>query len=542
MRKSSFVEGSFVAYLAIVITKIMGALYSIPFYEMIGDQGGVIYSCAYSVYALFLDISTSGIPIAVSIVISDYNAQKMYQSRERAYRMSFLVVAAVSLVSFVMMQVFARAIGRYFLGDMTGGVRIEDIAAGVRVVSICLLIAPLLSIKRGYLQGNKYLSVSSFSQVIEQLVRIVVVLAGTYFVMYVLNMGTTTGVCVALAGTAVGALAAYIYLLAKGRGTVDEVRLPEDGPEHIAADREIARKILAYCTTIVIMSVSVNLYNIIDMKMLLVGLHNVGYSDEDTQVISSIASTWVPKICAIITALSSGLVSSIAPHMAENRSTGNWEDINRKLVQALGIILLVSLPLGIGMIVYAQPIFCLFFGENPYGPAVLQFAILANIVGSMATVNSMSMQSIGRGKTVCVVLVTGIVLNTVLDLPMIYLFNALGLPAFLGASVASVIGYGFTSMMLMTAMKKDYKFRYGRLLEILRRELLPMAAMVAVALGIRALWTPVESRGLLMVVQLCVYALTGGVVYLLLAYRTGALQMAMGEKFLDRLLRRRSAG
>lgn len=542
MRKSSFVEGSFVAYLAIVITKIMGALYSIPFYEMIGDQGGVIYSCAYSVYALFLDISTSGIPIAVSIVISDYNAQKMYQSRERAYRMSFLVVAAVSLVSFVMMQVFARAIGRYFLGDMTGGVRIEDIAAGVRVVSVCLLIAPLLSIKRGYLQGNKYLSASSFSQVIEQMVRIAVVLAGTYFVMYVLNLGTTTGVCVALAGTAVGALAAYIYLLAKGRGAVDEVRLPEDGPEHIAADREIARKILAYCTTIVIMSVSVNLYNIIDMKMLLVGLHNVGYSDEDTQVISSIASTWVPKICAIITALSSGLVSSIAPHMAENRSTGNWEDINRKLVQALGIILLVSLPLGIGMIVYARPIFCLFFGENPYGPAVLQFAILVNIVGSMATVNSMSMQSIGRGKTVCVVLVTGIVLNTVLDLPMIYLFNALGLPAFLGASVASVIGHGFTSMMLMTAMKKDYKFRYGRLLEILRRELLPMAAMVAVALGIRALWTPVESRGLLMVVQLCAYALAGGAVYLLLAYRTGALQMAMGEKFLDRLLRRRSAG
>lgn len=541
MRKSSFVEGSFVAYLAIVITKIMGALYSIPFYNMIGDQGGVIYSCAYSVYALFLDISTSGIPIAVSIVISDYNAQKMYRSRERAYRMSFLVVAAVSLVSFAVMQVFARAIGRYFLGDMTGGVRIEDIAAGVRVVSVCLLIAPLLSIKRGYLQGNKYLSASSMSQVIEQLVRIVVVLAGTYFVMYVLNLGTTTGVCVALAGTAVGALAAYLYLLAKGRGAVEEERLPEDGPEHIATNREIVRKILAYCATIVIMSVSVNLYNVIDMKMLLVGLHKVGYSDEDTQVISSIASTWVPKICAIITALSSGLVSSIAPHMAENRSTGNWEDINRKLQQALGIILLISLPLGIGMIVYAQPIFRLFFGENPYGPVVLQFAILVNIMGSMATVNSMSMQSIGRGKTVCVVLVTGIVLNTALDLPMIYLFNALGLPAFLGASVASVIGHGFTASMLMGSMKKAYGFRYNKLWEIFRRELLPLLAMVAVALGVRTLWHPVESRGVLLVVQLCVYALSGGAVYLLLAYQTGALQLTLGENFLHRLLRRKSA-
>lgn len=540
MRKSSFVEGSFVAYLAIVITKIMGALYSIPFYNMIGDQGGVIYSCAYSVYALFLDISTSGIPIAVSIVISDYNAQKMYKSRERAYRMSLLVVAAVSLVSFVVMQVFARAIGRYFLGDMTGGVRIEDIAAGVRVVSICLLVAPLLSIKRGYLQGNKYLSVSSFSQVIEQLVRIVVVLAGTYFVMYVLNQSTTTGVCVALAGTAVGALAAYVYLLAKGRGAVEEERLPEDGPEHIATDREIVRKILAYCTTIVIMSVSVNLYNIIDMKMLLVGLHKVGYSDEDTQVISSIASTWVPKICAIITALSSGLVSSIAPHMAENRSTGAWEDINRKLVQALGIILLISLPMGVGMMIFAQPLFRLFFGENVYGPIVLQFSILATIAGSMATVNSMSMQSIGRGKTVCVVLVTGIVINTGLDLPLIYLFDRLGLPAFLGASAASVIGHGFTALTLMASMKKDYKFHYGRLLEILRRELLPLAAMVAVALGVRALWKPVEGRGVLMILQLCVYALTGGAAYLLLAYRTGALDATLGQDFLSRFRRKKS--
>ena len=536
MRKSSFVEGSLVAYLAIVITKIMGALYSIPFYNMIGDQGGVIYSCAYSVYALFLDISTSGIPIAVSIVISDYNAQKMYRSRERAYRLSFIVVAAVSLVCFLAMQLFAPAIGRYFLGDMTGGVRIEDIAAGVRVVSICLLVAPILSIKRGYLQGNKYLAASSMSQVIEQLVRIVVVLAGTYFVMFILNLGTTTGVCVALTGTAVGALAAYLYLLAKGRGTVDVVRLPEDGPEHIAGRREIVRKILAYCTTIVIMSVSVNLYNIIDMKMLLVGLHNVGYSDEDTQVISSIASTWAPKICAIITALSSGLVSSIAPHMAENRSTGNWGQINDKLQQALGIILLVSLPMGIGMIIFAKPIFLLFFGENPYGPAVLQFTILANIAGSMATVNSMSMQSIGRGKTACVVLVTGIVLNTALDLPVIYLFNALGLPAFLGASVASVIGHAFTTLMLMGEMKKSYGFRYGRLGGIFLRELLPLAVMILTALGVRALWTPVESRGILLILQLCVYALSGAAVYALLAYRTGALQAALGQDFLRRLL------
>ena len=212
MRKNSFVEGTFIAYGAIVISKLMGALYSIPFYQMIGDQGGVIYSCAYSIYVLFLDISTSGVPIAVSIVISEYNARGMYRSKERAYSVALRVVMGLSLVSFLVMELFARQIGRYFLEDMTGGVSIEDIAAGVRMVAVCLLIAPLLSIKRGYLQGHKFLSAPSQSQVIEQLVRIAVVLAGTYLSIYVLKLGVTVGVCVALSGTALGALAAYLYL------------------------------------------------------------------------------------------------------------------------------------------------------------------------------------------------------------------------------------------------------------------------------------------------------------------------------------------
>ena len=131
---------------------------------------------------------------------------------------------------------------------------------------------------------------------------------------------------------------------------------------------------------------------------------------------------------------------------------------------------------------------------------------------------------------------TGIVLNTALDLPVIYLFNALGLPAFLGASVASVIGHAFTTLMLMGEMKKSYGFRYGRLGGIFLRELLPLAVMILTALGVRALWTPVESRGILLILQLCVYALSGAAVYALLAYRTGALQAALGQDFLTRLL------
>ena len=91
LKKNSFVEGAFIAYISIVITKIIGALYNIPLYNIIGEEGGFIYSCAYNVYSLFLEISTSGIPIAMSIIIGEYNALNKYRSKERAYKLGFIV-------------------------------------------------------------------------------------------------------------------------------------------------------------------------------------------------------------------------------------------------------------------------------------------------------------------------------------------------------------------------------------------------------------------------------------------------------------------
>ena len=66
MKKNSFVEGTFIATFAIIIVKVLGVLYVIPFYRIIGESGGSLYSYAYNVYNLFLNISTAGIPVAIS--------------------------------------------------------------------------------------------------------------------------------------------------------------------------------------------------------------------------------------------------------------------------------------------------------------------------------------------------------------------------------------------------------------------------------------------------------------------------------------------
>ena len=69
LKKNTFIQGTIVASFSLIFIKILGALYVIPFYKIIGESGGTLYSYAYNIYSLFLNISTAGIPIAMSMII-----------------------------------------------------------------------------------------------------------------------------------------------------------------------------------------------------------------------------------------------------------------------------------------------------------------------------------------------------------------------------------------------------------------------------------------------------------------------------------------
>ena len=106
LKKNSFIQGTLIASLSIIIIKILGAVYVIPFYKIIGESGGTLYSYAYSIYNLFLNISTAGIPIAMSMIISEYLALNMLDAKERAYSIGKKMISVLAIISFCI--VFAK--------------------------------------------------------------------------------------------------------------------------------------------------------------------------------------------------------------------------------------------------------------------------------------------------------------------------------------------------------------------------------------------------------------------------------------------------
>ena len=103
MKKNSFVSGAFVSTLGIIISKILGIIYVIPFHALIGNIGGALYGYAYTIYQFFIGISTAGIPLSISKITSDFNSKGYYNAKKRAFILGKRLAVTLGFISFLIL-------------------------------------------------------------------------------------------------------------------------------------------------------------------------------------------------------------------------------------------------------------------------------------------------------------------------------------------------------------------------------------------------------------------------------------------------------
>ena len=213
MKKNNFLEGSFIATLGIVVCKIIGLIYVIPFYALITTKGATLYSFAYSIYAVFLSLSTSGIPYAMSKMVSEYNSLEYYHTKEKVYKLGFGIIMFLGVFFFLVMMITAPYISNFILGNNEAtNINVGEVTLVIRLVSTALLVVPLLSVTKGYLQGHKIMTPPSISNVLEQIVRVIVILGGCYISLKIMHVKENIAIGISVFAATVGALAAYLYL------------------------------------------------------------------------------------------------------------------------------------------------------------------------------------------------------------------------------------------------------------------------------------------------------------------------------------------
>lgn len=542
MKRNSFVEGAVIATVAVIITKILGMLYVIPFYDIIGTKGGALYSYAYNIYSIFLGISSAGIPTAISKIISEYNTLGLKEAKYRTFKIGKRIISYISIVGFLIMFFFADAMALAIIGNMSGGNTPEDIAFVVRCISFAVLVIPYLSVSKGYIQGHSIVTPTSVGSILEQVIRIFVILAGSFLAYKVLSLSLTVSVGIAVSGAFFGGLGAYFYLRRKMRQNASTLGIREYEKQDEVTNRDIIKKVLAYSVPFIIINIATSIYNFTDMVLIMRGLDIIGFSMTDAEFLQSAITTWSTKICMVISAFAMGMSVSLIPNIVSSFVNSDWKDVNKKLNKAYQIILVISIPCAVGLCILASPVWTVFYGHSSMGPLVLIVMAISAVFANLYSITFNTMQSLNKYRTVYISVVAGFGTNAILDIPLMIILNKVGLPSYWGAVIATTLGYIISIKIATRDLKKKHQMTFKSTYIMASKIAIPTIVMIIVLLVFNRLVVLDTTSKMSSLLSIVLNTSIGGVIYVFIAFKMGLFQTIFGKEYTVRIIKKLTFG
>lgn len=541
MKKDSFLKGALIATFCIVFSKILGIVYVIPFHAIIGTNGRALYSYAYNMYMLFLNFSTVGIPLAISKIVSEYHSLGYEDAKKRTYHIAIKITLVMAILSTIALIVLAPTIANIIIGDIQGGNTKEDITFVLRVSASAILFVTMLSGLRGYLQGHKYISASSISQVIEQFVRVLIIIIGSFVAIRI--WGTKEAVGVAIFGATAGSIAALLYLeskMKKQRKNENQVSITEE--EKKLTNKFLAKQLLQYTVPFIIVSVAVSLYNTIDMLSIVKPLMKYGkLSVQNAEMVLSIISTWGAKLNSIVTSVAAGVVVAVLPNITSDYVKKDYVAADQKVNKTLQMILYFVLPMVMGLSFLAEPVWYLFYGKNTLGVHVFSYSIFTALFYSLFLNIHTIMQSVNQHKVANISIVSGLIAKLCLTVPLIILFSKIPwIPTYYASITATIIAYIIPITISLVHLKKSLNISFKQTLKKALGMLLSCIIMIVI-LSLLTLIIPLSGGKLLSLFVVAFYAIIGGTIYFLLTSKMHIFESIFEcnlTQFIKRKLRR----
>lgn len=255
-KQNTFFGGAAILAVGILVVKLIGMFYKIPLTNIIGEQGTADFNNAYYIYSVLLTISTAGLPVAVSKLVSEANALNRRNQVRKIFRLSLTLFLALGAISFLIM--FFRA---DLLADMMHD---GKAAAGIRALAPAVICVGCLSAFRGYAQGHGDMAPTAISQIIEALCKLVVGLSLAFWLIKA-GQGADVAAAGAITGVTVGTVVAVAYMAFHHvRKTMEQPRLSQDTPDSAG---DILKEVLRIAIPITLSSSMVGIVTVIDSAL-----------------------------------------------------------------------------------------------------------------------------------------------------------------------------------------------------------------------------------------------------------------------------------
>ena len=349
LKKQTFLQGTALLALANVIVKVIGAVYKIPLNAIIGEQGFGYFSTAYEIYAVLLMVSTAGLPVAMSRMISEASAQGHYNQVRRIYNTARAIFLGLGLTGALLMTVFCRQLAAFQ--------NQPDAWAAIGCLGPSMLLICVMSSYRGFFQGQSNMLPTSVSQVIEATVKLVV---GMVAAIALLKMTKSIPLAAggAILGVTVSCLVSVMYLRRCFTKAYKGLPLTE---ENVTSFGATTKALLAIAVPITIGSASLQLLTMLETKIYMGRLLNLGFlqSEADTmRGIYSMCQTIFNMPCSFIYPITIPIIPAITALL----TTRDHKGAQATGESASRVTGLVCMPCAIGLAVMAEPITALLGG------------------------------------------------------------------------------------------------------------------------------------------------------------------------------------
>ena len=350
-KKQNFLQGTALLAMATAIVKVIGAFYKIPLNAIIGEQGFGYFNTAYEIYAVLLMISTAGLPVAMSRMISQASSLEHYGQVRRIYATARGIFLGLGLVGGVLMTVFCRQLAAFQ--------NQPDAWAAIGCLGPCALLICIMSTFRGFFQGQGNMLPTSISQVLEAVTKLIVGMAAALLIMK-----ATNSIPLAAGGAILGVTASCtlsaLYLF--GRFRKSYKALPQTD-EEVSSFGATAKGLLIIAIPITVGSAGLQILTALETKIYMGQLLSHGFSQSEADTMRGIygmTQTIFNMPCAFITPITISIIPAITAQLTLKKF-GEAKGTEESAARITGLI---SMPCAFGLAVLAEPITALLGGYS----------------------------------------------------------------------------------------------------------------------------------------------------------------------------------
>ncbi len=465
MSADKFLRGAMILTLAGLMVKVIGSVNRILLSRLLGGEGIGLYQMAYPVYLLLVAISSAGIPVAISIVEAEKLAQKDYANVQRIFKVSLGLTAAAG---------FVLASGLFFVaGWLVDSGIVTDARAyyGLIALTPAIFFSTVLACFRGFFQGNQLMTPPAVSQILEQLVRVVTMVALAYiFLPYGLEYAAAGAAFGAVPGAVIGLLVLSFFYLKYRK----HWQFPESA-DALTTQREsvgkLAKRLALLALPVSFANSVVPLTSSIDMLLVPNRLISSGFAvDEATTLFGYLAGMAQPLLL-LATIPTTALAASLVPAVSEAFTLGDKQGVANKAATAMKLCCLITVPAAVGMGVLAEQLSLLLYGTAKAGVAIMNTAPALWLLG-MQQVTAGVLQGVGKINLPMVNMVSGL---TAKIAAVWFLTNATW--GIAGAAWATNINFGLAALLNIIALRRyAISFSWLPLVKIMAASLVMGAA------------------------------------------------------------------